>query len=194
MNEVTNESLLSTLSTVSKNSPDYNRLRTELIQRNLGLVTFVLKKRKVSNRTQFDDLKSNGMVSLLKAIDSYDPERGMFTTFATQCINNDITKYLQDESKHRGRNPVSFDPQYETPVSNESGKFLEASKELRRLFEENGAELSNVEREVISRRFGFTGNVETLEDIGISLSLTKERIRQISLQGVKKLRKAFVTQ
>lgn len=43
--------------------------------------------------------------------------------------------------------------------------------------------LSNIERpreaEVISRRFGLNGHKETLEQVGDSLSITRERVRQI---------------
>ena len=35
------------------------------------------------------------------------------------------------------------------------------------------------EREIISRRFGLTGNRETLEQIGETLSITRERVRQL---------------
>ena len=35
------------------------------------------------------------------------------------------------------------------------------------------------EREIISRRFGLTGNRETLEQIGEMLSITRERVRQL---------------
>lgn len=35
------------------------------------------------------------------------------------------------------------------------------------------------EREIISRRFGLTGSKETLEQIGESLSITRERVRQL---------------
>ena len=35
------------------------------------------------------------------------------------------------------------------------------------------------EREIISRRFGLNGNRETLEQIGESLSITRERVRQL---------------
>ena len=35
------------------------------------------------------------------------------------------------------------------------------------------------EREIISRRFGLAGNKETLEQIGETLSITRERVRQL---------------
>lgn len=49
--------------------------------------------------------------------------------------------------------------------------------------------LSNRERQVIEYRFGLNGNkANTLEECGKKLSLSKERIRQIENEALKKLR------
>ncbi|HIF29913.1 MAG TPA: hypothetical protein EYQ76_03625 [Candidatus Marinimicrobia bacterium] len=45
------------------------------------------------------------------------------------------------------------------------------------------------EKHVISLRYGFgTGNALTLEQVGQSMSLTRERIRQIEAKALSKLR------
>jgi RNA polymerase sigma factor (sigma-70 family) len=45
------------------------------------------------------------------------------------------------------------------------------------------------QREVIRRRFGLGGQkVETLEEIGASMSVTRERIRQIEVKAIERLR------
>ncbi len=47
------------------------------------------------------------------------------------------------------------------------------------------------ERDVLSRRFGLSGDKkETLESIGNSHGLTRERVRQIEAAGIKRLREA----
>jgi RNA polymerase primary sigma factor len=49
--------------------------------------------------------------------------------------------------------------------------------------------LTKREKDIVSRRFGFGGEgSETLENIGESYKLTRERIRQIELEALKKLR------
>jgi len=48
--------------------------------------------------------------------------------------------------------------------------------------------LDTKELEVIKRRFGFYGQVETLEEIGKDYNVTRERIRQIEEKALKKLR------
>ena len=49
--------------------------------------------------------------------------------------------------------------------------------------------LTSREAEVISLRYGLGGTkAKTLEDIGVQLGITKERVRQIEVQALKKLR------
>ncbi|MFY9619549.1 MAG: sigma-70 family RNA polymerase sigma factor [Pyrinomonadaceae bacterium] len=50
------------------------------------------------------------------------------------------------------------------------------------------ASLSPRQRDVVARRFGLNGAPETLEQIGISFNLTRERIRQIEAKALKRLR------
>ncbi len=49
--------------------------------------------------------------------------------------------------------------------------------------------LNEKQREVISRRFGLRGfEASTLEDVGSEIDLTRERVRQIQVEALKKLR------
>ena len=51
------------------------------------------------------------------------------------------------------------------------------------------AQLSDKQREVVERRFGLHGNeAATLEEIGVELGVTRERVRQIQLEAIKRLR------
>ena len=50
-------------------------------------------------------------------------------------------------------------------------------------------ELSDKQREVLSRRFGLLGYEQaTLEEVGREIGLTRERVRQIQVEALKKLR------
>ena len=50
------------------------------------------------------------------------------------------------------------------------------------------AQLSWKEREILTRRYGLeTGCPQTLKEVGEQLNLTRERIRQIELQALRKL-------
>ena len=53
-------------------------------------------------------------------------------------------------------------------------------------------ELSEKHREVLSRRFGLRGYPRgTLEEVGSEIGLTRERVRQIQLEGLARLRRAL---
>jgi RNA polymerase primary sigma factor len=64
----------------------------------------------------------------------------------------------------------------------ESSLFMELNKQLQSLNER--------ERKVLEMRFGLNhGNIHTLEQIGNQFGLTRERIRQIELKALRKLRR-----
>ncbi len=51
------------------------------------------------------------------------------------------------------------------------------------------SELTEKQREVVIRRFGLRGHESsTLEDVGLEIGLTRERVRQIQVEGLKRLR------
>ena len=50
-------------------------------------------------------------------------------------------------------------------------------------------ELNPKQREVLARRFGLLGyEPATLEDVGAEIGLTRERVRQIQVEGLRRLR------
>ncbi len=50
-------------------------------------------------------------------------------------------------------------------------------------------ELTEKQREVIARRFGLRGfETSTLEEVGREIGLTRERVRQIQVEALKRLR------
>jgi RNA polymerase sigma-B factor len=83
----------------SRNPADTERdeLREELVVAYLNLVRFLALK--FANRGEpLDDLVQVGTVGLLKAIDRFDPDRGIeFTTYATPTIVGEIKRYFRDK-------------------------------------------------------------------------------------------------
>lgn len=50
-------------------------------------------------------------------------------------------------------------------------------------------ELNTKQREVLARRFGLLGyEPSTLEDVGAEIGLTRERVRQIQVEALKRMR------
>jgi RNA polymerase sigma-B factor len=75
----------------------YERLRNDLVVTHLNLVRFLALK--FANRGEpIDDLVQVGTVGLLKAIDRFEPNRGVeFTTYATPTIVGEIKRYFRDK-------------------------------------------------------------------------------------------------
>lgn len=71
--------------------------RSELVVSHLNLVRFLASKFK--NRGEpLDDLIQVGTIGLIKAIDRFDPERGLeFTTYATPTILGEIKRHFRDK-------------------------------------------------------------------------------------------------
>lgn len=67
---------------------------------------------------------------------------------------------------------------------------LIADEEIHLNIEDCLAQLSDKQREVVERRFGLHGySVSTLEEVGKEIGVTRERVRQIQMDALKKLRK-----
>ncbi|MDM8271409.1 SigB/SigF/SigG family RNA polymerase sigma factor [Thermophilibacter provencensis] len=71
--------------------------RDQLIVNHLNLVRFLASKFK--NRGEsLEDLVQVGTIGLIKAIDRFDPERGLeFTTYATPTIMGEIKRHFRDK-------------------------------------------------------------------------------------------------
>ena len=71
--------------------------RSELVMSHLNLVRFLASKFK--NRGEpLDDLIQVGTIGLIKAIDRFDPDRGLeFTTYATPTVLGEIKRHFRDK-------------------------------------------------------------------------------------------------
>lgn len=63
--------------------------RTELIERNLRLVSSIAKKY-IHTRVPFEDIIQAGNVGLIRAVDKFDPDKGRLSTYATRWIQSEI--------------------------------------------------------------------------------------------------------
>lgn len=72
------------------------KAKEELISGNLRLVAFNTKK---FQNTGYDteDLISVGTIGLIKAINTFNPEKSKFSVYASECINNEIRMVLRKE-------------------------------------------------------------------------------------------------
>jgi RNA polymerase sigma-B factor len=79
-------------------SPVRRALRDELVQRHLPLVHF-LARRFRDRGEALADLVQVATIGLIKAVDRFDPERGVeFTTFATPTVVGEIKRHFRDRA------------------------------------------------------------------------------------------------
>jgi len=75
------------------------RSRDELILRNLRLV-YAIARRYVGCGLEMDDLIQEGMAGLIRAVDKFDPERGVaFSTYAIWWIRQSIGRALDNTAR-----------------------------------------------------------------------------------------------
>lgn len=94
--DVTLAELFIQLHGAREGSPAWRAARDELVARNVSLVHYLVR-RFGSSRESADDLRQVGIVGLIKAVDRFDPGRGVeFTTYATPTIVGELKRYLRD--------------------------------------------------------------------------------------------------
>lgn len=74
--------------------------RRTLIEHNLRLVAHIVKKYYINNGNDQEDLISIGTIGLIKAIDSFDPGKGIrLSSYASKCIENEILMFFRSGKK-----------------------------------------------------------------------------------------------
>lgn len=97
VNREESRSLLEALSVLSADDPQRDDVRAQLVALHQPLVEHLA--RRFRNRGEpYDDLVQVATIGLIKAIDRYDPERGVeFSTYATPTIVGEIKRWFRDK-------------------------------------------------------------------------------------------------
>ncbi|MBN1491507.1 MAG: sigma-70 family RNA polymerase sigma factor [Phycisphaerae bacterium] len=174
----------------------HQQFRDDIASDNLGLVYSLYKQSRIAH-VDGDELLSEGMMALTRAIDTFNPWRGFrFSTYACNAIQRAFYRCGLKESKRREREPVNFESRIEKSDWLDTRR-VEAShlyvERLLRILSAGGGDLTGIEKDVLAQRFpiGMRGPRRTLSHIGQKLSLSKERVRQIEKVALVKLRAAL---
>lgn len=173
--------------------------RTTIVRYNTSLV-LAMARRSRNSGVELTELISEGNLALLRCVDKFDASRGFkFSTYACRAILASFSRAGAKAARHRGQFPTPYDPAMERSDHLERRREElehECVDELKRILFENSADLSHVERRVLSARFSLdqrstkarTGRRKTLDQVGDLLGVSKERVRQIQNQAMIKIR------
>lgn len=175
--------------------------REPLITHNLRLVVYIAKKFD-SNGASVEDLISIGTIGLIKAVNTFCPERNIkLATYASRCIENEILMFLRKSSQLK--NEVSIDEPLnvdwdgnELLLSDVLGsdkdivnRGIEQEVECNLLLQAV-SRLSSRERSIMELRFGLAGNKEhTQKEVADSLGISQSYISRLEKRIIERLKK-----
>lgn len=175
--------------------------REPLITHNLRLVVYIAKKFESPN-ANVEDLISIGTIGLIKAVNTFCPERKIkLATYASRCIENEILMYLRKSSQLRCEVSID-DPLNVDWDGNELllSDILGSESDLVSGGVEQEAEkrmlLSAVqglvprEREIMELRFGLNHHREhTQKQVADALGISQSYISRLEKKIIQRLRK-----
>jgi len=188
------------------------KAKNELLEANLKFV-FDIAKHYTGRGLSISDLISEGNMGLLRAVDKFDESKDVkFISYAVWWIRQAM---LEAISKKKRLIMVEIDPTkpndeiFERNVSDDEDErltngdtnFSNESDEQKRQLSIDQKEainrllgvLSTREREIIESYYGLGDNDElTLAEIGEKYGLSSERVRQINISSIRKLRSAIM--
>lgn len=180
--------------------------RNILIERNLRLVAHIIKKYYSNSRDQ-DDLISVGTIGLIKAVNTFDCDKGVrLATYASRCIENEILMFFR-ASKNLSNEVSISDPidsdkdgnaltlmdiiSCEDTVIEKVDLHINALR-LRKLV---STVLAQRERAVIELRYGLGGQLpKPQRQVSESLGISRSYVSRIEKKALQKLKRLFTSE
>ncbi|MBD9227151.1 MAG: sigma-70 family RNA polymerase sigma factor [Clostridiales bacterium] len=177
--------------------------RNILVEHNLRLVAHIIKKYYTQSAEQ-EDLISIGTIGLIKAVDTFRPERKIrLATYASRCVENEVLMYFRSRKKLQGEMSLS-----DTIDGDDTGSALclmdvvgsddtmlsdmadrEEQQRIRYLVDTC---LTDREAEVIRRRYGLTGELpQTQRQVAAAFSISRSYVSRIEKRALSKLEAAL---
>ncbi len=178
--------------------------RNTLIEYNLRLVAHIVKKYQTGNRNT-EDLISIGTIGLIKAINTYDTNKGSrLVTYASRCIENELLMRLRQERKET-REVSLYEPIGTDKEGNEISLIdiirideesvlhdIIVSDHIRHIADLFFSELDAREQLIIAMRYGLFDQSEyTQQTIAKKLNISRSYVSRIEKKALQKLRNAL---
>jgi RNA polymerase sporulation-specific sigma factor len=180
--------------------------KSTLIEHNLRLVVYI-SRRFESSGVNLEDLISIGTIGLIKAINTFRPEKNIkLATYASRCIENEILMYLRKISSHKS--DVSLDEPINTDWDGNElllgdvlgtepdavSRPLEDDVDLTLLREALG-QLPDKEKTIVSLRYGIGGGPEkTQKEVADLLGISQSYISRLEKRIILRLRREITRQ
>jgi RNA polymerase primary sigma factor len=186
-----------TLDAIESQLAQAQRIRDHLIKANMRLVISIVKKF-VTPQQSFDDLLSEGVVTLMKAVEKFDFGRGFrFSTYAYRSIVRQVYRTVtlatkEEASYTRDAEEWAFE---DADAGSSSSMRDQLWSNLRELMTSLLDQLDRRERFIVRSRYalGAHRKVRTFQFLADKLGVSKERVRQLESRAVEKLQ-AFATE
>ena len=169
-------------------------IKNRIIQANLRLVVSIAKRHVFGHPAlNLFELISDGNMAMMRAVEKFDYARGFrFSTYATWAITRSFARSVPETLAHCDRYQTGCDESLASVGdTRESVESLEEGVAAAKAVVARGLRhLDKRERTIVERHFGI-GNQsggQTLEEIGRHLGISKERVRQLEIRALTKLR------
>ena len=151
-------------------------------------------KRFVTPQFSFDDLLSEGIRTLMIAVEKFDYGRGFrFSTYAYRAIARNGYRAVMDRQKESKRFTASSDTLAGDAIEDTCTSSLDEKtwEALRARLAQFVDQLDRRERFIIRGRYalGSHRRARTFQDLANLLGLSKERVRQLEQRAIGKLKK-----
>lgn len=179
--------------------------RDVLIYRNMRLVAHIVKKYQGTGY-EMEDLLSVGAIGLIKAVNTFDLEKGSrFGTYAAKCVDNEVLMLLR-ASKKLSREvsiyePIGTDKDGETVslmdvLELEGREALEQvilNQDIKDLYQSIEKNLNSTEQTVIRMRYGLFDSYEyTQREVADKLGISRSYVSRIEKRALEKLKESLV--
>ena len=174
--------------------------RNRLVEHNLRLVAHIMKKYYASESDQ-EDLISIGTIGLIKAVNSYKPEKNIkLATYASRCIENEILmhfragrKRAQDVSLSElietGTDGAALELQDVVAGDEDLLESLSARENARQLRAAVNRCLTDQEKEVVCMRYGLFGQeARKQREVAALLGISRSYVSRIEKRALERLR------